>query len=267
MPSGDGFLGEIHILSGSERLTMALWMAASWITATGGRWRFVFHDDGTLREQDASAIRRILPGCRVIMDAESREEVQAVLCDYPLSWRCRNLHPLCRKLFDIPHYAHGAHFLTIDTDILFFRKPDRLLQWMQSGKKNVLFLEDVADATLSSAASAAQHFGREIIRKVNTGIVAMPKTAVTFDDLEHCLAKTLLLEEDRWFVEQSLYAVLASLHGDVELLGNEYHMPISGEVPPTAVARHYMGKVRHLFYSEGLPRVVKALKNAGDHAA
>jgi hypothetical protein len=252
---------EVHILTGNDRLTMALWMVASWIASTGLHWRFVFHDDGNLSESQAENVRRLLPGCRVISDAESNDVMRSALIEYPLAWQCRNLHPLCRKLFDVPHFAEGSHLLTIDTDILFFRKPERLLQWIERSDDATIFLKDVADSTLPSAISASQMLGREIVRSINTGIVAMPRAAVTLDDIEHCLSRTQIMEEDPWFIEQSLYAMLASVRGDVEFLGDEYYMPIVGMMPSNAVARHYMGKVRHLFYSEGLPVVAGMLRS------
>lgn len=253
---------EVHILTGNDRLTMALWMVASWIESTGLHWRFVFHDDGNLRESQAENVRRLLPGCRVISNAESYDVMRSALIEYPLAWKCRNLHPLCRKLFDVPHFAEGSHLLTIDTDVLFFGKPERLLQWLEKSEDATVFLKDVADSTLPSAVLASQMLGREIVRSINTGIVAMPRSAVTLDDIEHCLSRTKIIEEDPWFIEQSLYAMLASLRSEVELLGDEYYMPIVGKMPCNAVARHYMGKVRHLFYSEGLPRVLKNLELA-----
>lgn len=253
---------EVHILAGNERITMALWMVASWITVTGKHWRFVFHDDGKLGSKMGDKLQNLLPGCKVILDSDSRETMRNALSKYPLSWRCRNLHPLCRKLFDVPYYAEIDKFIAIDTDILFYRKPERLIRWMQGNETTTIFLEDIADATLPSVLTSAEKLGRKVVRKVNTGIVAMPKPAVTFDDIEYCLSKTTILNENPWFIEQSLYALLGSLRGKVELLGREYYMPVTGFVPKDAVIRHYMGKVRHLFYSEGIPKVAKLLANS-----
>lgn len=246
---------EIHALVGAARMEMALWMFASWMLATRSRWQFVIHDDGTLRPEDASEVASVLPGARVVLAHESHDEMRKALAAFPASWKCRNLHPLCRKLFDIPHYAGGTKFLTIDTDILFFREPARLLRWIEGNESTTIFLEDVADATLPSAVEAAEALGRTVQPKINTGIVAMPKSAVTLEDLENCLTKTHIMDEDSWFIEQSLYAVLASLRGRVELLGADYYMQITGAVPHDAVARHYMGKIRHRFYTEGLSMV------------
>lgn len=251
---------EIHALVGAARKEMALWMFGSWMLATRSRWRFVVHDDGTLTSADAADILSILPGARVVLASESHEEMRNTLAAFPASWKCRNLHPLCRKLFDIPHFSQGDKFLTVDTDILFFRSPTRLLRWIGTDEPTTLFLEDVADATLPSAVAAANTLGSTVQRKINTGIVAMSKPAVTLEDLEHCLTQTRIMEEDSWFIEQSLYAVLASLRGGVELLDDDYYMQITGAVPRHAVARHYMGKIRHRFYSEGLA-MVRALSN------
>jgi len=88
----------------------------------------------------------------------------------------------------------------------------------------------------------------------------VPKTALTLELLEGFLEKTELLKYDRWYVEQTLFALAASLWRDVELLPAEYVMSLAKRCPELAVARHYVGAVRHLFYSEGISRVEPLLR-------
>jgi hypothetical protein len=258
---------EIQILTGCTRLTMALWMAASWVAATSRNWRFVFHDDGTLTESDAGNIRALLPGSRVLLSAQTSPEVVRALSRHPLCLQCRNRHPLGRKLIDMPIFASQPQLLTIDTDILFYRRPERLLRWIAQDDLACLFMEDVQDACLLTAAEAARMFGVKLAQRVNTGIVAVPKSVLPLDFLEDCLARTNLLQRDPWFIEQTLYALAASASGQVELLNEEYFMPLDPACPNSAVARHYMGANRHLFYSEGLPRASRMLRDAARGAA
>ena len=251
---------EVHVLTGRERLTMCLWMVASWIAATKRYWRFVIHDDGSLREADANLIRRLLPQSRLHLSTETTLQVSERLKGYPLCLQCRNLHPLARKLFDMPLFATGDRLLAIDTDILFFERPVRLEAWIAEPRPNCIFMEDVRDMTLLTPAAVQQILGLELVKNINTGIVAVPKTALTLELLEGFLEKTELLKYDRWYVEQTLFALAASLWRDVELLPAEYVMSLAKRCPELAVARHYVGAVRHLFYSEGISRVEPLLR-------
>jgi hypothetical protein len=259
-----GEAAEVHVLTGRGRLTMALWMIASWTTATGRGWRFVIHDDGTLREADARAIRTLVPGSRVLLSAESTPEVSRHLTSYPLCLQCRNLHPLCRKIFDIAFFASNDRFLAIDTDILFFRSPDRLERWFSEGQPGCIFLEDVRDVALLKGSDVQKLLGVQLIERVNTGIIAVPKAALCFDRLESLLLSTDLLRRDRWYIEQTLFALAASIFGRVELLPPQHYvLTLEAPCPKDAIARHYPGAVRHLFYSEGLPKVIPLLRRAG----
>lgn len=252
---------EIHILSGRARLTMALWMMVSWMANTGRQWKFVIHDDGSLNAGDSIRFKRIIPHGRVILSKDSNPAINDLLSRHPLCLRCRNLHPLGRKLFDIPLFALQDKLLSIDTDILFYNAPQLLLRWIsESGGDKTIFMEDVKDASLVSVQDARFLFNMELKQKVNTGIIGILKKNLSLDFLEDCLARTGMLNKDRWYVEQTLFAVTASKFSRVELLPAEYVMSLAPQCPANAVARHYVGAVRHYFYSEGLARIRPMLK-------
>lgn len=247
---------EIHVLAGQSRLTMALWMIASWITTTGRHWKFVIHDDGTLGPMDVVRLEHALAHCKVILSKDSNSAVGQALSKYPLCLRCRNLHPLGRKLFDMPLFAIQNKLLSIDTDILFFSTPQLMLQWIigeDNGKS--IFMEDVKDASLVPALEAEQLFEINLVQKVNTGIIGIQKQILSLDFLEECLACSGILNKDRWYIEQTLFALASSKFSNVELLPPGYVMAMDAQCPADAVARHYVGAVRHLFYSEGLAQV------------
>lgn len=255
---------EIHVLTGRARLTMALWMMASWIVATDRLWRFIVHDDGTLLLSDAELLSKLLPNCRVLLSSETNPQVVRALNHHPLCLQCRNLHPLGRKVIDMPLFASQADLVSIDTDILFYHKPRRILDWMRETDSICLFLEDVKDACLLNPDRTIRLFGVKRDPKVNTGIVAVPKKILCIDFLEECLGKANLLRRDCWYIEQTLYTIAASLHGRIELLPQEYFMALEQPCPSGAVARHYVGANRHLFYSEGLGRFRRTMRNSSD---
>jgi hypothetical protein len=253
---------EIHILSGRTRLTMALWMMASWMAATERHWKFVIHDDGSLCSEDIGRLEHALPHCKVILSKDSNPAINEMLSNHPLCLQCRNMHPLGRKLFDIPLFARQDKLLSIDTDILFFSSPKLVLQWISDmDEVKSLFMEDVKDASLVSVQDARRLFNIELAARVNTGIIGIHKTILSLDFLEDCLGRTGILQKDRWYIEQTLFTLAASKFSKVELLQSEYVMSLDPQCPGNAVARHYVGAVRGFFYSEGLSRIMPMLKS------
>jgi hypothetical protein len=254
---------EIHILVGNDRVSMALWMVASWVLTTEMHWRFVFHDDGTLSPRSAHKITRAVSNAKIILSEDSTKLLKKELAEYPNCSKCRNLHPLSRKLFDIPFFSNRDKFLTIDTDILFYLKPLRLIQWATRDDDCSIFMRDTSENVLPEAVNAARIFGSEIVSHLNTGIVAMNRKYLDLGKIERSLSETNLLSGDPWFIEQSLYAAMASIHGEVELLDfKTYQLSLTNILYPESICRHYVGKVRHLFYSEGIPKVIEGFKRA-----
>jgi hypothetical protein len=124
-------------------------------------------------------------------------------------------------------------------------------------------MRDVSENILPEAVKAARIFGAEIIPHLNTGIVAMNRNYLDLGKIERSLSETNLLSGDPWFIEQSLYAAMASIHGEVELLDSKtYQLSLTNMLYPESICRHYVGKVRHLFYSEGIPKVIEGFKRA-----
>ena len=254
---------EIHILVGNDRVSMALWMVASWVLTTEMHWRFVFHDDGTLSPRSAHKFAKAVSNAKIIFSEDSTKLLKKELAEYPNCLKCRNLHPLSRKLFDIPFFSSQGKFLSIDTDILFYSKPLRLIEWATLDESRCIFMRDVSENILPEAVKAALIFGAEIIPHLNTGIVAMNRKYLDLGKIERSLSETNLLSGDPWFIEQSLYAAMASIYGEVELLDSKtYQLSLTKMLYPKSICRHYVGKVRHLFYSEGIPKVIEGFKRA-----
>jgi hypothetical protein len=252
---------EINVLSGQTRLTMALWMMASWMAATGRQWKFVIHDDGTLCAEDAVRVKRVMPLSRVILSSESNPVIDEMLSKYPLCHQCRNIHPFGRRLFDMPLFSLQDRIVSIDTDILFFAIPTLMLQSFEKLESDrSFFLEDFNDASLVSLPEAKRLFNIQLVQRANAGIIGIHKRILSLEFLEECLARTGILKKDSWYIEQTLFGLAASRFSQVELLPADYVMSLDGRCPPHAVARHYVGAVRHLFYSEGLAKVRPMLK-------
>jgi hypothetical protein len=242
---------------------MAFWMMGSLIATQQVVPRFVIHDDGSMGSAEVEYIKRTIPSARLIKARDSDAEVLPMLKAYPLLEQYRRKHIFGKRLTDFPHFCSGDYLISIDTDILFFQNPKELFRSGKFGADGAIFMKDVADSSLIKAPRFFERHGRQLASPVNAGLFSIPKSILNFESMENILSEFNLLSIPRaeWFVEQTVLSALASLDGGVKLLPECYELTLSSAVANNAVARHYVGVVRHLFYSEGIPKVARIMKN------
>ncbi len=185
--------------------------------------------------------------------------MHALLAAYPRCQNYRNKIALGQKIFDMAEFSEGERFIILDSDLLFFARPDSVLDWVENQRDECRFIRDVAEASNVSAAEAEARFKITLWPCINSGLCLLPKAAIDLDFCEKCLGETTILNGHVWRVEQTLFALCASRYGRGQLLPHTYEVSLSSDCQHHATARHYVGQVRNLFYAEGLPRVYKLL--------
>lgn len=88
----------------------------------------------------------------------------------------------------------------------------------------------------------------------NSGLGVLHAESIRLDWIEEFLGLPDILSHF-WRIEQTLFALCSSRYG-VDLLPLEYRIMLSKGLEGV-VAKHYVGAVRHLMYSEGMAKLVK----------
>ncbi len=249
----------VHVLTGRDDWLLACWMLASWFHTTQCNWRVVIHDDGHLPPEAREAFVKVAPGVRGVSAGDADRTVLDALDGHPACRKYRLAHPLARKIFDVPALTRGERFIILDSDVLFFRKPDAILNWCGQSSKECWFNQDVKESLPISREEALEKLGIDVWPRVNSGLCLLDRSAIDLDLCERALRETSLLQGHVWLVEQSLFAICASAHGLGGLLPPEYEVSLDWKGRPDAVARHYVGAVRQRFYGEGIARVRRDL--------
>jgi hypothetical protein len=254
---------EVHVLTGRDRFPMAFWMMGSLISTRQSIPHFVLHDDGSLGETEEHLVGELLPNSRIVKSTDADKEVNALLRGYPLLAGYRENHVFGKRLTDFLFYCQHEYLVSIDTDILFFQNPRSFFRDNGYGGKKSIFMKDVKNSSLVSAEHFEDRYGSPLASSVNAGMFSMPAKILQWTEMENIISDFHLLSIPRgeWFVEQTILAALATLHGGVELLPETYELTLGGSAANDAVARHYVGQVRHLFYSEGVPKVKMSLES------
>lgn len=257
LPSGLGKAPEVpvHVLTGKQDWQLAAWMLASWFHFTGLNWKVVLHEDGTLPGEAANLFQRVFPGITLINSANANQTIQHALSQYPLCLKYRFEHPLARKIFDVPFFSDSKRLILLDSDLLFFTRPNEILHWVGQENQECWFNEDASESSFVSKEEAKEKLGVNLWPRVNSGLCLLWKEAIDWEFCERCLKETSILKGRIWRVEQTLFALCASRQNQGGLLPSTYEVSLSNLARDGAVARHYVGAVRDRFFGEGLPKV------------
>ena len=245
----------VHVLVGRDRFTMACWMLASWFFVTGKNWRVVLHDDGTLQPSCRHLLDRLAIQYHLISRQEADRRMASALSAMPLCAEHRQRSPFGLKLYDVSVMSSHDRYIVLDSDLLFFRTPDAIFEWCSGEKRGCFFMKDVIEVCQCSPAETQSRLGFKVWGKVNAGLALIEREAVNLSRLEYFMSSFNLLSKNLWMVEQTLYALLASEHKVGGTLPEEYEVSLSERAMSGSVMRHYVGAIRHLFYSEGLGRM------------
>jgi hypothetical protein len=217
----------------------------------------VVHDGGLLPWQIAR-LSDHFPGVRFILaaDADARypSELRRRGLNRSAEYRARNVST--RKLFDFYLDSTADYVLTIDSDIVFFRKPDELIQPPGGWDRN-WYNRDCDYWYSLSLDELEASFGVRPSPFVNSGLAVVRRESMHFPAVERYLGHPTLFA-DRWVAEQTLHALLSTNYG-LAFLPDSYRVGGPPGLTPDLVCKHYPGTFRPHLYTEGM----RHLRNVG----
>lgn len=252
---------EIHMLSGHSHVGMgciALWTLVRWLPPEVSVY---LHNDGSMTEADHAAWRRVFPNIHIV-EADVIEPLKdAFFADgrFPLLRNFSQSSVYSPKVVDFHLIGSSKVIVSLDTDVLFFKKPDELIRvWNQAlaGDRIVSTYFDIMNAYLCPLNELDALIG-PVPRRFNSGMCILPKlSAANFQEMENMFATVgkhdPALLKHMW-LEQTTHAWLAAKnHG--YFMGPEY---VIGQTLPGSTSVHYAGVFRELYFVEGLPLIFK----------
>ena len=157
--------------------------------------------------------------------------------------------------------------VSIDSDIVFFRKPD-LLSVPSGGLARNRYNKDDGYWYSMTLEELESSFGIKPPPSINSGLSIVRSDSINFDLIEKWLENPKLAA-DRWVTEQTLQALCSSVHG-MEFLPDTYVVSTKPGLRADTVCKHYTGFFRHLHYEEGMKHLVETgfldnLRRSGTH--
>jgi hypothetical protein len=247
-------LVEVRVLTWRRDWVNLIWALKSFYHFAGVDYPLFIHDGGLLHGQ-AERLMRHFPSAYFIGTDEADKRVEPLLTDRGLS-RCleyRRRNVSVRKLFDFYLLSRAESVVMIDSDIVFFRRPELLLM-PPDRLGNNRYNKDSAYWYSLSLDELESSFGVRPPPLINSGLAVVRRTSIDFNAVERWLAHPKLFA-DTWVTEQTLHALCSTVHG-VELLPDDYCVSTQPGLTAEMVCKHYPGFFRHLLYEEGMRHLI-----------
>jgi hypothetical protein len=200
----------LHLLTGRRfwyQTAFCLWSFARW---SGRTLAPVIYDDGTLTAEYRQPLARLFAEARFVSQPETISRLDADLraAKFPcLRERWQN-YPNIRKLTDV-HVGQSGWKLVLDSDLLFFHRPQFLLDWLEQPSRP-LHAADCETSYGYPPATMDELAGARVAKLVNVGLTGLNGSALDWDRLEHWCRTLIERHGTSYYLEQALIAMLVA---------------------------------------------------------
>jgi hypothetical protein len=241
---------ELHFLTGKKFWDQTAFCLQTFQAQAGRAAQAVFHDDGSADEATRAQLTRLFPAAHWRRTAEIEAGLDTVLpaAKFPVLRERRAHYPNLRKLTDVHAGAHGWR-LVLDSDMLFFRRPDFLLAWLASPTR-ALHMVDVQDSYGYSRPLLESLAGAPLPPRVNVGLCGLRSDALDWEKLEFWCRRLIEAEGTSYYLEQALVAMLFAGHDCAAAPAEDYLLlPSEDECrAPRAVMHHYVAQSKRGYF-------------------
>jgi hypothetical protein len=244
---------EVRVLTWRRDWLNMLWALKSFYFHSQVRYPLFIHDGG-LEPAQMEQLQQHFPQATLIPARQADGEVNAILTQrgWHRAAEYRRRNQSTRKLFDFFLLSSAHVQINIDSDIVFFQRPDELLGPVQAGEPS-RYNRDEAFWYSMTLDELEQSFGIRPPDRLNSGLCRVRRETIDIDRVNGWLHNEVLFANE-WVTEQTLHALLAAVHG-VQLLDERYQVSTDAGFVPGCIAKHYPGFYRPLLYQEGMRRL------------
>ena len=254
--AGAGQPLELHLLTGRRfwyQSAFCLWTLAH---QAGRPLAPVIYDDGSLTAEFQAPLARLFPATRFVPQAETVARLDEFLpaARYPVLRERWLNYPNIRKLTD-PHVGRRGWKLVLDSDLLFFHRPQFLLDWLAAPDRPL----HAVDCTTSYGYShplMSELAGAPVAGLVNVGLTGLNGGELDWDRLEHWCATLIAREKTSYYLEQALIAMLVAGRPCAIAPAADYvTLPVLPEARAChAVMHHYVANSKRWYFQQNWRR-------------
>lgn len=243
----------VHLMSGRRFWYQTAFCLHSLARSSGALIEADIYDDGTIDPTIAARFASLGPNIRIHYSAELRHRLDTELpiARFPTLRERWDNYPNIRKLIDV-HLGSSGWKLVIDSDLLFFRRPEALLQWAAS-PGCPLVATDCEESYGYSRSLMESLAGAPIPPLVNVGLCALQSDRLNWSELEQWTSELQRREKTNYYLEQALVAMLVARTRHIQVAGSDYVTKPSRDevVAPRAVMHHYVANAKRWYFRMG----------------
>ncbi len=242
-----------HLLTGRRFWYQTAFCLHSLARTAGAPIRAEIYDDGTIDAEVDGWLRRLGPAVTIHPQAGIIARLDRILpADrFPVLRERWINYPNIRKLTDV-HAGSTGWKLVIDSDLLFFRRPEFLLRWLQAPDRP-LHAVDCEESYGYSRPLMERLAGAPIPPLANVGLCGLRSEGLDWVELEAWCAALIAKERTSYYLEQALVAMLAARQPCAVAPAADYlTLPGRDEVnAPRAVMHHYVAQAKRWYFRQG----------------
>lgn len=213
----------------------------------------VIISDGTLLESHTVALNNIFPSAIVLSDEFCRDLRNSLLPPqkYPVIHQVVSRQLLFRKLTDV-FCASSDNRLFLDSDMLFYRHPGLIDQFLVSGTKPLVQADCWESYGYSRELCERLTGGRSLPIAINIGVLGMKGSLIDWDMVEYWLGEMIAAEGWKYNITQCTAAMILS-YTDVDILpANVYQvLPKSPSTArPLRILEHYVSDSKPYYFQK-----------------
>lgn len=245
----------VYFLTGKKYWYQTAFCLYSLQQQAGCNVHAVLVDDGSFDEELAEQVRKQFPSTITVvytLEIDRLLDERLPASNFPVLRARRLEYPHLRKLTDVHILDSSGSKLVLDSDMLFFRRPDAMLQWME-GSPSFLFMRDATESYgYSRDLMKELSGGVEVPSRVNVGVAGLQSDRIDWKELERWTDELLKREGSSYLQEQALTAMLATKRRSVFLDENEYKVfpRINGAAVPE-ILHHYVAESKYDYFVQG----------------
>jgi len=257
---------EIHVLLGKKHVGMSLWAVKSLLYWAGRAFSVVLHDDGTLSDEDIARLNAHLPHSRVIRRTDADALMAEKLAAFPNAYKYRfgrlgsmaahgKASIFSLKLLDFGLLSDARKILVLDSDVLFFGRPEAIIEWVDNAADSDCLYCFELYVPIRNARGKLIRFEKKPHTPpgFNSGLICLSRSVLDLAVLDEWLGMNRELAETVYTFEQHAYNHLVKHSGKHRPLPESYTFNFNH---PDCVATHF--GIKPLFF-DNLPRVRRAL--------
>jgi len=174
---------EIHSLVCHGDLYIYLYAIKSFIKNTTS-CSVVIHSDGSLSNEDEDLLKKHIEGVKIYSIKEADEIVMSKLKKYPLLRELRRKNPLLKKLTDFHFLSESEKIISLDSDILFFKKSEEITNWIRSNEKSALLSDETPVNSHQDKYLCKTNLN--YVKNLNSGLICYYKDMIDLGLAEKC---------------------------------------------------------------------------------